>query len=264
MNQTIKLTKILFVYNYFIKTCLIILTGLLFACSGSISSYTEIKREPQVDPDYSGITIPPNIAPLNFTIKEKAEKYHVKLHPLNGDGISITSTNSNINIPLGKWKKLLEQCKGKDFFTEVFIKREGSWIKFQTIINHVVIDPIDSYMVYRLIDPGFKAWKKMGIYQRCLENFDETPIMINEMSEGNCINCHSFSRNNSQTMLFHMRGKLPGTIIYRNGKITRVNTKTDQTISPGVYPAWHPNGRHVAFSVNKTIQLFHAVPDKKI
>ena len=27
-------------------------------------------HEPAIDPDYSGVTIPPNIAPLNFLIKE--------------------------------------------------------------------------------------------------------------------------------------------------------------------------------------------------
>jgi Tol biopolymer transport system component len=96
----------------------------------------------------------------------------------------------------------------------------------------------------------------MGIYQRCLENFDETPVMINEMSEGNCINCHTFNRNNSQTMLFHMRQKLPGTIIYRNGKLSKVNTKTTQTGSPGIYPAWHPGGRYIVFSVDHIYQLF--------
>lgn len=64
--------------------------------------------------------------------------------------------------------------------------------------------------------------------------------------------------------MFHMRGKLSGTVIRRNGKTTLVNTKTDQTISPAVYPAWHPNGRYIAFSVNQIVQSFHAVADKKI
>lgn len=158
----------------------------------------------------------------------------------------------------------MAQCKESDLFIDVFIKQNGSWLKFQPIINHVTIDSIDSHLVYRLIDPGFGMWHNMGIYQRSLENFDESPIMINEMSEDNCINCHSFSKNKSNTMLFHMRGKLAGTIIYRNGKITKVNTKTKQTISAGVYPAWHPNGRYIAFSVNDIMQYFHAVPDKKI
>src|SRR5450759_4167152 len=96
----------------------------------------------------------------------------------------------------------------------------------------------------------------MGIYQRCLENFIESPIMINDMSDSNCMNCHSFCRNNSHTMMFHMRGKHAGTVIYRDGKVSKVNTKTDHTISPGVYPAWHPGGRYIAFSVNHICLLY--------
>jgi hypothetical protein len=157
----------------------------------------------------------------------------------------------------------LQQCKGNELFIEVFIKQEGHWLKFQPVINNVAIDPIDSYLVYRLFDQGFLTWNKMGIYQRCLENFDETPIMLNNMSDRNCMNCHSFCKNSSKTMLFHMRGNLSGTIIYRNGKITRVNTKTSQTISPGVYPAWHPGGRYIAFSVNHIAQAFYATPDHR-
>src|SRR5450759_2237411 len=78
----------------------------------------------------------------------------------------------------------------------------------------------------------------MGIYQRCLENFIESPIMINDMSDDNCMNCHSFCRNDSHIMMFHMRAKHAGTVIYRDGEVTKVNTKTYHTISPGVYPAW--------------------------
>jgi dipeptidyl aminopeptidase/acylaminoacyl peptidase len=262
MNKTIHLTNILILNKLFKINCLIFLTGMFFACSGP-TTFTELKRVPLITPDYSGITIPPNIAPLNFTINEKAEKYLVKLHPPTGYIISIASAKGDITTSSGKWEKLLEQCKGKELYFEIFIKQNGNWIKFQPIINHVAIDPIDSYLVYRLFDQGYLTWNKMGIYQRCLENFDESPIMLNTMSDRNCINCHSFCMNRSTTMLFHVRGNLSGTIIYSNGKITRVNTKTNQTISPGVYPAWHPDGRYVAFSVNHIAQAFYAAPDHR-
>ena len=247
------------------KVFLFILTGIILnACSGKISTFTEAEREVHILPDYSGITLPPNIAPLNFTINENAEKYLVRIFEDGGETITITSSTGNIRIPEGKWKKLLQRCKGKDMFVEVFIKKDGGWMKFPAIINHVAVDPIDSYVVYRLIDPGFEFWNKMGIYQRCLENFVERPIMINNMSDDNCMNCHSFCRNNSNTMMFHMRSKYAGTVIYREGKLKKVSTKTDQTLSPGVYPAWHPGGRYIAFSVNQILQTFHSVRQIKV
>jgi hypothetical protein len=258
MNQNIHSTKILILNSLLKSTCLVVLTGILFSCSDPVQSFTEIPRIPLITPDYADITIPPNIAPLNFIIREKADKYLVKLHSQNGKSVIVSSNSGKIKISLSEWKKLLGQCSGKELITEIYIKKDGQWNKFQSIINHVAKDPIDSYLVYRLFDQGYLTWNKMGIYQRCLENFDETPVMINKMSEKNCMNCHCFCRNSSSTMLFHQRGNVPGTFIYRNGKITRVNTKTSQTISPGVYPAWHPDGRHVAFSTNHIAQAFYS------
>src|SRR5512133_1644455 len=84
--------------------------------------------------------------------------------------------------------------------------------------------------------------------------------MTNDYSEGGCMNCHSFSGNNSNTMMLHLRQKLPGTVIRRNGTIEFVDTRTDQTKAPGTYPSWHPDGRHIIFSVNQILQVFLSVP----
>jgi len=251
--------------QYNAKIILFILTVIILnSCSGKIPTFTEAESEVQIFPDYSGITIPPNIAPLNFTINENAEKYLIKIYESGGETIIIKSSSGNIRIPERKWKKLIQRCKGKEMFVEIFIRKGGDWLKFPSIINHVAVDPIDSYVVYRLIDPGFELWNKMGIYQRCLENFAERPIMVNNMSDDNCMNCHSFCLNNSHTMMFHMRSKYAGTVIYREGKLKKVDTKTDQTISAGVYPSWHPGGRYIAFSVNNIVQTFPSLRQIKV
>ena len=104
----------------------------------------------------------------------------------------------------------------------------------------------------------------MGIYQRCLENFKEIPVMINDLSDGNCINWHTFCSNKSDIMMFHIRAQDAGTVIFRDGEIKKINTKTGQTISPGVYPSWHPDERYIAYSVNHIVQMFHSTPERKI
>jgi len=104
----------------------------------------------------------------------------------------------------------------------------------------------------------------MGIYQRNLENFRETPVMLNSYTDDNCMNCHTFWRNNSKKMMFHMRGQHAGTIIYNNHNLSKINTKTGNTISPGVYPSWHPGGNYIAYSVNSIVQSFHAIQGKKV
>jgi Tol biopolymer transport system component len=262
MNQNIETSISNTVGHWYSGILMIVMAGLLFSCTGNIEIYDNEKREPKIEPDYSDITIPPNIAPMNFLINEEAEKYSVHIYSLRGEGLVVKSKDKNIQIPSGKWAKLMEQCKGGDLFIDIYTKQIGSWKKFKTVVNHVAREPIDSYLVYRLFDQGFEAWNKMGIYQRCLENFNVSPVMINDISEGGCMNCHAFNKNNSSTMLFHMREKMPGTIIYKNGNITKVNTKTEQTITPGMFASWHPGGRYIAFSNNRNPVFFNSIHNK--
>ena len=64
--------------------------------------------------------------------------------------------------------------------------------------------------------------------------------------------------------MFHMRDKYGGTMLLKDGKVNKINTGTKYTMSAGVYPAWHPDGNHIAFSVNRVGQSFHAKKDKSI
>ena len=54
-----------------------------------------------------------------------------------------------------------------------------------------------------------------------------------------------------------MRETYSCTLLIDGDRVEKLNTKTDQTLSPLVYPSWHPSGKYVAFSVNKTKQAFH-------
>jgi hypothetical protein len=40
----------------------------------------ENARLPRIRPDYAGIVIPPNIAPLNFLVEEPGVEYRVRIH----------------------------------------------------------------------------------------------------------------------------------------------------------------------------------------
>lgn len=218
----------------------------------------------RIYPDYTDIVIPVNIAPLNFRILEKADNYLVHLHTGRGEGFLVRSGNGKVVIPRKKWKSLLRNCSDSQLQMDIYFRKDGQWLMHESIRNKVVPDSIDSHLVYRLIEPGYETWNEMGIFQRNLENFHESPVMLNKLSDGNCLNCHSFAAHSQETMMFHSRAKHAGTVIVRKGKITKVNTKTDSTISAGVYPSWHPGGRYIAFSVNSIVQSFHALPDRKI
>lgn len=222
----------------------------------------EANREPNLFPDYSGVTVPPNIAPLNFSIQEKGDEYAVRIYAKNGDEIKLRSKNPQVKIDLAKWKNLLELNKGEDLNIDVFVRNRNEWTKFKTLKNTIANENIDSYLSYRLINSAYVLWFEMGIYQRNLENFEESPIVENRSIGGACVNCHSLSRNNPDKFMFHIRAKHSGTLIYNEGKLEKVETKTDFTMASAAYGAWNPDGRHIAFSVNKINQNFYVFKDQ--
>ena len=117
---------------------------------------------------------------------------------------------------------------------------------------------IDPYLAYRLHYPGYYLCNEMGSYQRNLTNFEETPIAENKAFEKQCINCHTFNRNSPETMMIHVRGKSGGTLISKNGKVEKVNTKPEGAKNGGTYAAWHPTGRYIAFSMNEIQQILQS------
>lgn len=235
---------------------------LLASCSQSIneSNCKKINDTPKIFPDYNGATIPCNIAPLNFSIAEDGVNFQVKINSTTQKPIIVNSAKGIIDIPQNKWKKILLENKGSDIKIDVFIQdKTKKWSKYEPLVLHVSSDEIDSHLAYRIINVGYVLWEKLGLYQRDLTTFKETPIMLNRNTNGNCMNCHSFNKNNPETMMFHMRGEFGGTIIVKDGEIKKVDTKTPHTVAAGTYPSWHPDGKHIAFSVDMVYQWFHGV-----
>ena len=125
-------------------------------------------------------------------------------------------------------------------------------------------DSIDYGLCYRLIEPGYEVWSKMGIYERDLSSFEERPLIDNTQFEG-CVNCHSFNRADPKDMSLHIRGPHGATLLRKDyGPVTAYNTKTDRTLGLCVYPYWHPSGRYIAYSTNTTNQLFHSAGKNRV
>ena len=121
----------------------------------------------------------------------------------------------------------------------------------------VVEDKIDSYLVYRRIAPGYRMWNRMGIYQRCLEDFTEETFLDNKLTNNNCMNCHSFCMQNPDRMLFHQRALHAGTLP-SEGRSYREAGYEDRTdyFRFGLSHLHRP-GDMSPFSTNDTKQDFH-------
>ncbi|OGC08367.1 hypothetical protein A2V82_02020 [candidate division KSB1 bacterium RBG_16_48_16] len=250
-----------------LKGMIVVVVSFATAKAGDphIKDFAAIDRLPNIDPDYVDIVIPPNIAPLNLTVNEEGAEYRIDIY--SGDDrsnrIALKSKKNKVIIPIRKWKKLLSSNRGNEFFMDIYVKDSaGEWKKFRTIANRIAKEKIDSHVAYRLINPAYVLWRDMGIYQRNVENYDESAIFTNRATKKNCMNCHSFCNNNPDMMMFHLRADYGGTMVIKNGQVIKIDTGTKYTMSAGVYPAWHPDGNHIAFSVNKIYQSFHAQKDK--
>ena len=229
----------------------------------------EAKCLPVIFPDYCNVTVPCNIAPLNFMLP--ADQYEACVARLTTpDGQQQTYGNGvKVQIPVEEWHAMLDASRGKSIKVEVWGQKEGQWLLFSPFEIKVAKEPIDEYLSYRLIEPSYAAWTFMEIAQRNLTSFEETQIFNNEITninreKGQCVNCHSYQNYKTDNMLFHVRLSNAGTVIVNDGKVSRVNLKRDYTISLGVYPSWHPTAKLVAFSTNITRQGFHTSNPNKI
>lgn len=258
-------------YSLYRRYCLVTyLTGwvvclLLTGCSNApVKADATTSSLPVLSPDYTGVTFPSNIAPPNFTIKEKGDAYAIEIGTDNRVLFTYRNDAPEVIIKERDWRELQETTTGKNFFIRVTVLRDGKWLRFADVVNTLSDKAIDTYLVYRLLYPGYELWNEMGIYQRNLTTYEETPIIENTDLENGCVNCHTFSSNSPENMMMHVRGKLGGTIIKQGDKITKVNVKGAQMKNGSSYAAFHPSGRYIAFSANEIQQFFHSTGQKAV
>ena len=248
------------------KRILYILLPLLIcvACDEKVSDARQETAQPKIYPDYLGVTIPVNMAPLNFCMAdETALRIDAVITDRHGHSLHSQGEEST-DFDLADWHTLLGQNRGDSLSVTVSVKYEDGWHTYRPFSIYISPDSIDYGICYRLIEPGYEVWSKMGIYERDLSSFEERPLIENTQFEG-CVNCHSFNRGNPADMSLHIRGAHGATLLRQNyGPVTAYNTKTDQTLGLCVYPYWHPSGRYIAYSTNTTSQTFHSAHHNRI
>lgn len=210
--------------------------------------FNSMRRTAKIAPDYSGAVIPANIAPLNFSVKEAGALFYVKIHSKQGPEIELQSRSGNILIPEDSWRALLEANKGQEVFFDIYARHPDSgssapseqnrWNRFDSIVNRIANENIDGFLVYRRIDPVHSTWRKMGIYQRDLQTFNESIVLDNGYFDGGCLNCHAFCNNRTEKMLMGIRSPRYGSsaLLVDGGAASKIGTKFG-------YTSWHPSGR---------------------
>ena len=259
-SHTINLSFIIYHLSFSVAFCIA-----LFSCQPSVpTSFTEANQLPKIYPDYVGVTVPVNIAPLTFELDESADEMIARYSV--GDEEIVCA--DKMQPSLSDWRTLVAKAVGGDILADVYVRRGDQWTHYKPFSIYVSPDSIDSYLSYRLIQPSFVSYEALTINQRCLENYDESVIYDNMLCgferEGQCINCHNYQLGNPERMQFHARQKSGGTVIACDGKLKKVNMKNDSILSAGVYPAWHPWLKLIVYSTDKTSQSFHTTDPNKI
>lgn len=234
---------------------------LLLACSHPAtvpSVFTEVSDSAVIYPDYRDVTIPPNIAPMNFMVMDTTADAFVT----DIDGIVCgAGKDGKMDIDSTAWRRLLQDRRGKDMHVTIYARRADGWVRQPGFALHVAEEEIDPYVTYRLIEPGYELYLQLGIYQRNMTNFDVLTVYENDRDvnsgENHCINCHNFQNNDTERMYMHVRENHKGTIFTHGKDARKVIIRHESIITSGAYGNWHPFLPLVAFSTNKTEQFFH-------
>lgn len=221
--------------------------------------------QPDVFPDYKDVTIPYNIAPMNFMI-EGAKRVQAVVSVDGQEKMKVAGKDGIIRFPIKKWRELMDQSQGRrlDIQVSVWSDEYPHGTSYMPFNIYVAEDEIDQWVSYRLIEPGYEGWRQIGIFQRDLSSFNESAILTNRETTTTCINCHNYPSYSPESMMFHARGANGGTILYKEGKLRKIDFKNIGPKKNTTYPAWHPQGRYIAFSSNSTLQIFFGEGEQPI
>ena len=205
-------------------------------------------------PDYKEVTIPTNIAPLNFRYAMEGVRKAKTTFSL-GDK-SVTIRGEEVEWNLRTWKRFLSGAEGKTISVTAEAVVEGKPVTDSWSV-YVSEDAIDGWLTYRLIEPSYQMYHEISIMERCIENFDEAAICDWQHTDNACMNCHVHGQSRGDYSLYYIRGPQGGSILNQGGKLRKLALKTDDMLSATVYGELHPGGRFGVFSTNIILPSFH-------
>ena len=238
------------------KQLIILLAILLFTgCKSTPVTYEQISELPDIFPDYIDITLPYNIAPMNFHVAD-AERVSVLF--VGSERYRFNSKSSLITFPEKRWRKMLETEKGNTLDVYITIRQGSRHLGYQGFKWKIAQEPIDKYLSYRLIEPAYEVWNMLQICERDVEGFNVRMLADNNITDRTCMNCHTSNRQENPTTFLHVRGEKGGTIYSKDGKLRKINTKTTETTGVAVYGEIDSQGRYGIFTTADIIPILHS------
>ena len=242
---------------------LLLLVAMMTGCTPNPENVKESSELPPLYPDYVDVTVPENIAPLNFLLRDSIKALHVVASAGDVEIKSHRKGNEAV-FNLKEWRRLMEAASGKVVKVTVTALKDGQWVRFKPFDINVSPDRIDPYLTYRLIEPDYEVFSRLQIMERNIEDFSER-VLCDYNSVGNrCMNCHTHSPADADLSFLYIRGEGGGMLLNAHGRLSLLNFKAPDMVSGPVYAQFDPSGRYIVFSTNAIIPAFHSRPDKRL
>ncbi|MBQ2193644.1 MAG: PD40 domain-containing protein, partial [Prevotella sp.] len=245
-------------------TYIILFMLLVASCSRKPTDAQQLSELPKIYPDYIGVTIPADIAPLNFAMADE-QTTCIDVIVKGAEGGELHSNGEETDFDIDEWHALTEQNRGSKLSVTVCAEQQGQWKQYQAFDIFVSTDSLDDWGVtYRRISPGYEVGGNIGLYQRNIHTYDEYPILLESAVPGRCFNCHTPNRTDPRQLTMQIRGEGGGTMVQIDGEQRWLNTKTDSTKAAGSYAYWHPSGNYCAYATNTVHQSFFVGKGQRI
>ena len=233
-----------------------VMVMLLVACTPTPYDVKRSEEDVVIYPDYKNVTIPVNIAPMNFVVRG-AEAVEVK-----AGNLIIRNRGGVVRFGMQEWRRLIKE--NDTIEVEVTALKNGQWTVYRKFNWYVVGDSIDQFLTYRLIEPDYSVWSRLQIKQRCVESFEEYVLADYNLQENRCMNCHTPCSQSSQLSMMYVRGDGGGAILNQNGRLRKLNIKTPDMVATSTYFTFAPSGRYVVFSANVVVPAVHGMAQKRL
>ena len=228
---------------------------LILAACARDGAFREAGTPPML-PDYTDITLPVNIAPLNFEL-EGADALRLEIE--GSRPYRFKAGGAQLRFPMKKWKAMLREEAGNTLRLTLTARFGREYRRYAPFTWTVSPDSIDQYLSYRLIEPACEVWNVLSIEERDLESFKTRLLADNTTVESTCINCHTANRGDGiQTSFMHVRGAKGGTLYSRDGQMRKLNTATDSTAGAAVYGEISADGRYGIFTTADIRPILHS------
>ena len=122
---------------------LLSLVVMLLGCHSHPTDVKQVNQTPAIWPDYTEVTIPANIAPLNFSMADDAFET-IDVTVKGSKTGSLHTNGSYADFDIDAWHRLLQSNKGGQLTCTVCAEKDGQWTQYLDFQVFVSTDEMDA------------------------------------------------------------------------------------------------------------------------